>query len=569
MKKLILALTLLCGFNSLAQNVPLYTFSYSGAGGGGFDIIDTATWALTSSTTLTSSTGVVDGCNGVAVQPCSGTIYIVYSVLAVRYLGILDPATSVITEIGVLADQVATIAFKSYNQLVGVVGNGGGTPETAFDINLTNATMGLAAAMSTHGDGEVLAYCSDNGFFYRWSGWTGISAPIMEKVDATTYANTNIPLSGYAFQHTAGAVYIGGGNFLCGDVNAGRYFMIDTNGFATGPLGAEDGSRKGLLIPLRWIESDVNTICGAATANFTATAGSAFEWFQDGSTTGITTSTFSATTAGDYHCLITIDSCTYSSNIVTIGAGVPPVVSITPTPDTMLCNGASIVLTGTADVSQQWYVNGTIVGGETTPVITVTTPGLYNILVTNAAGCSDSAAIGTNIYAQPNLVLTPGGTATYCVGDSVLISTTTGGTIYNWYLDGSPIVGAATESIYASVAGTYSVATIFGACYDSTAIGVVVTEDPCDLGIVLVDGNIDSKIYPNPAENYVTVHLNESAANTVIELITVEGKQIVKKVYQQSGLLIVDLDLSDIETGVYLVRITDENGTAIHRLIKR
>jgi len=74
-------------------------------------------------------------------------------------------------------------------------------------------------------------------------------------------------------------------------------------------------------------------------------------------------------------------------------------------------------------------------------------------------------------------VITASGPTTFCAGGSVVLSTESGGTNYQWYLDGSPISGATTYSYTASLPGEYDVTfDIGGGSYDLTAVTVSLLE---------------------------------------------------------------------------------------------
>ncbi|MCG8574505.1 MAG: T9SS type A sorting domain-containing protein [Flavobacteriales bacterium] len=566
MKKLLLALCLGIMTTSFGQNIPLYSM---GPQSTDLEVIDTSTWTITSTIAITSDFGIVAGINGATIQPCSGEIYVNYKSGGNRRLGILDPATAAITDIGDMGDWIATLAFEGdvdVFSLIAITGENGSPSEQYFEVNTATAAITSEAAATGHSDGEALAYCSDNGHFYRWSGWSS-PGHIMEKVNPTTYAATNIPLSGGAYENCGGAVYIGGGNFLCGDVNDEEFFVVDTNGVVDAFVPGISGNKKGLVFPLRWIESDVSDICGDDVATITATEGDSYEWFQDGSSTGTTTPTFEATAPGDYYCVITMGPCSFPSNTITIGTGTAPVVTITPDGDLTLCDGETITLSGTTDASQQWYMNGSEISGETSGTYDVTDPGVYNILVTNADGCADSAAVAAVVVAAPEIALDPEATATYCEGDSVMISATSGWTDYNWYLDGTLMAGETGDAIYASAEGTYSCAATFDGCVDSTATGTVVTEEDCDLGFD-ESAIFNLEVYPNPTKGIITIQLTENTSALEIEILAVDGTVVYQSQKNVEGPFNFEVDLSDFESGTYLLRLKNAEQMAIHKITK-
>ena len=132
-----LTIILLGALNSNAQST-FYAVSPFDAN---LRIMDSTTMTATSTVPLTSATGTVTGANGLATFTC-GPIYIVYKANASRYLGIIDPATGIIAEIGNLGDNVANIAFVN-SVLYGVTGDGAAVGETLYTIDTVNAAMTL------------------------------------------------------------------------------------------------------------------------------------------------------------------------------------------------------------------------------------------------------------------------------------------------------------------------------------------------------------------------------------------------------------------------------------------
>ncbi|MBT8327064.1 MAG: T9SS type A sorting domain-containing protein, partial [Bacteroidia bacterium] len=73
------------------------------------------------------------------------------------------------------------------------------------------------------------------------------------------------------------------------------------------------------------------------------------------------------------------------------------------------------------------------------------------------------------------------------------------------------------------------------------------------------------KVYPNPATNSVTINMTNRVSDCRIELVDVTGK--VLHAENHSKLKIATLDLRDIVSGAYIVRITSSEGVAYKNLI--
>lgn len=133
-----------------------------------------------------------------------GTLYAVMKLSGVsgRVLVTIDPTTSMVTLIGNLGDNFASIAFRDDGQLFGVTGDGASVPETLYLIDKFTASKTLAAPLGAGTDGEVIAYHPDQLFYH----WSGNGAVFYESVQAVApHAVSNIPLSGSPSFETFGA----------------------------------------------------------------------------------------------------------------------------------------------------------------------------------------------------------------------------------------------------------------------------------------------------------------------------------------------------------------------------
>lgn len=102
------------------------------------------------------------------------------------------------------------------------------------------------------------------------------------------------------------------------------------------------------------------------------------------------------TTPGAYSdTLLSAGACNYV-RVTTLTAASLPTVTVSPT-SAMICEGEPTQITGTWSDSSQWYRNGNPIVAATSSSITVYTSGIYNLVNTNALGCSDSAATGATI----------------------------------------------------------------------------------------------------------------------------------------------------------------------------
>lgn len=144
--------------------------------------------------------------------------------------------------------------------------------------------------------------------------------------------------------------------------------------------------------------------------------------------------------------------------------------------DTAICLGGSMPLTASATgaISYAWTdTTGASYGSA--PTITVT-PGAtmkYVVAITNSIGCLDYDTVRVRVYPLPGPVISAGGPTTFCIGDSVTLTSNTF-TTYAW----SP-GGQTSQSITVSSTGTYSVlVSDTNTCSSQSSISVTVNNLP-------------------------------------------------------------------------------------------
>ncbi len=209
------------------------------------------------------------------------------------------------------------------------------------------------------------------------------------------------------------------------------------------------------------------TFCAGASVTLTSTTGTAYLW-----STGATTQSITATTAGTYTVkVVSAAGCqSANSNSVTVTVNPTPATpTITAGGTTTFCAGGSVTLTSTTGTSYLWS------NGATTQAITATTAGTYTVQVTNASGCQSTASGVTTVTVNPTPTapaITAGGATTFCSGSSVTL-TSTAGTSYLWSN------GATTQAITAATAGTYTVqVSNASGCQSAASAATTVTVNP-------------------------------------------------------------------------------------------
>src|SRR5207253_3152294 len=127
----------------------------------------------------------------------------------------------------------------------------------------------------------------------------------------------------------------------------------------------------------------------------------------------------------------------------------------------------------------QWYLGGNPIGGATSNTYVATATGNYTVVVTTG-GCPSAASAATAVTVNPTPAtptITPGGPTTFCAGGSVTL-TSSSATGNQWYLAGSPIGGATSNTYVATATGNYTVVVTTSGCPSAASAATAVTVNP-------------------------------------------------------------------------------------------
>jgi hypothetical protein len=494
MKFLLLLSTFLFSFCGVSQSSTFYSVSPFN---NDLSIIDTSNFTTTT-VALTSSLGGVNGCNGLEVDPNNPCdIYVVYKVGGQRRLGLVDPVSGDISDIGALSENIANIAFGPFGLLFAVSGDGSATPESLFELNTVTAGLTFIISLGNGDDGESIAFNPDDGLMYHWSGW-GLGDVVMETIDMATFTvGPTIPLSGSPLLNVGASTYIGNNTFMVSDVNGGGIHFVTTTGVVS-PSPITTGDFKGLTVvenPVSISVTPNDTICANETAVFSVSGpGTNGGWYLDGVPLNDSSATLNANTSGSYSVVMDQPGCSFESEPIDLVVNGTPNVNLVPSDTATFCQGDSTLLSvsGGTNADFQWFLDGTPISGAITNSYDASIPGTYNCTKTNGFGCTDSSAVGITVIelSAPTVVITPGGSAEFCTGDSVEL-TVNSASQYQWYLDENPIAGATDSSYFVATDGVYNcVLTDTNGCIDSASVGVAVNESPLPVVMLTPEGTV-------------------------------------------------------------------------------
>lgn len=420
-------------------------------------------------------------------------------------------------------------------------------------VNTHNNTLA-----TNNGEGAVVpgpGACDDN---MSWCGFATADAPMWFKFKASAsgaaHISTENSVTSTYGNHTEIAVYSVG---LC--ENYSSYTLLAAN---TGSTLTITGSS-----PYAYIMSDPGSnalICSGLTPGedyyimvdaFTGPGDDVGGWFNPNYTAfqgyfGISVAEISTVDAG-----------------TSVGA--------------TLCEDAAgafdlfTTITGNTSTNGTWYNPNVAPGNELPNLLDFTgiPAGDYPFFYVDGSTCiSDTVETFVTVEAGP------------VAGNDNAVTACNSGDIYLiQYLTGFPEMGGtwndddATGNLvngifqsYGHVAGvfdfTYTV-TGTGACPPATATVTVTLDDCLGLGIGETSNNSLS-VYPNPVVDILTIQNLSIEGNAVIEVLDVQGKVVTTT--QVAGVYgNYNLDMKNVMSGVYIVRITSENSVQEARIVKQ
>ncbi len=280
------------------------------------------------------------------------------------------------------------------------------------------------------------------------------------------------------------------------------------------------------------------TVCSGTSVTLAGSGATTYTW--DNSVTDAVA--FSATATTTYTVTGTDANGCQNTDQVVVTVNTLPIVNAGA--DQTVCSGTPVTLTGSGATTYTWD-NSVVDAVAFTPANTAT----YTMTGTDANGCENTDQVVVTVNSIPVATATDNGDATITAGTAAT---------YQWIdcATGTAIAGATSQTYTVTANGTYAVIESNGSCSDTSTC---VTIDYMKVSEMSVDG---IGIYPNPTRDNVTVTMTNASAS--IEVIDAQGK-LLKASQVVNG---DKIDLSSYETGMYIFRVTTENGTSIFRVSK-
>ena len=221
------------------------------------------------------------------------------------------------------------------------------------------------------------------------------------------------------------------------------------------------------------------SFCPGGSVTLTSSSATGNQWYLDGNAlNGATNPQYTATVAGNYTVIATINGCTSAASAATTVAisPVPATPAVTAGGATTFCAGGSVMLTSDSATGNQWYRDGNAIAGATNAQYAATLSGDYTVTVT-AAGCASAASNTTTVTViplPPTPTISANGPTSFCTGGSVTL-TSSSATGNQWYLDGNPLNGETSQQYVATTPGSYTVVVTAGGCDSLASAATIVS----------------------------------------------------------------------------------------------
>lgn len=242
----------------------------------------------------------------------------------------------------------------------------------------------------------------------------------------------------------------------------------------------------------------------------------------------------------------------------TIVPSLMPTASVNGT----VCAGATInftaSITGTATPTYSWNGPNTYTSNVQNPSITNASSvhvGTYTLTVNNGGNIETTT---TQVSSVVNLSITAVSTQTniLCVGETATL-TANGASTYTW----NPGGNGTTIVVTPTITSTYSVT---GVDVNGCEANTVLTQSVSictSINNISSNQNLMLQIYPNPANDFITINFDGlTETNSSIEITNTVG-QIIMKQYVTNETL-KNINVSNLSNGIYFVQLK-QNGKSI------
>lgn len=351
------------------------------------------------------------------------------------------------------------------------------------------------------------------------------------------------------------------------------------------------------VVPVITITATADSVCPGRADTLIATTnvtGGSYQWLVNGSTAGTNSNTYIYQPANNdvVECIVNAasapgcylpDNDTSNAVSITHTSSVIPSVTISVSPDTVICAGTSLTFTaaptnGGTNPVYQWYRNGSPVSGATQNPYSGTgwqNNDVISCEMTSTATCpipdkdtSDGITIHVTPVTTPTVSISANPGTTISQGTMVTFTATATNigtsTAYQWYLNSSAISGAVNSTYMSNTLADMDLVTVTAYSNDSCSNPDSATSNVLTLTVTSSVDNIAAnnsiRVYPNPVNDKLTI-VSGSRIESV-EILNLYGQKLI--VQEGTGKTEV-VNMSSLVPGIYIIKV---NNSFVSRVVK-
>ncbi|GAA3968694.1 T9SS type A sorting domain-containing protein [Hymenobacter antarcticus] len=298
------------------------------------------------------------------------------------------------------------------------------------------------------------------------------------------------------------------------------------------------------------------TVTGTAGGTFAAPSGLSL----NASTGAITPS---ASTAGTYTVTYSVGGPCPSTGTASVTITAPAVATFSYANSSYCATGTTAATLATGSAAGTFTAaTGLSVNAATGAInLSASTPGTYTVTNTVAAsgGCAAVSATATltinALPAQPTLT----------ASGAVLSVSPVAGATYQFYLNGVAIAGATNATYTATQNGSYTVmVTGANGCASLPSAPLTITVTATRAGLA----GVELTAYPNPTTGHLTITMAGPHSRARLVVLNALGQEVLTSTLAATATA-RELDLSQLATGVYVLKATTTEGTLTRRIVRQ
>jgi hypothetical protein len=321
--------------------------------------------------------------------------------------------------------------------------------------------------------------------------------------------------------------------------------VVNLTYVATNACGSASQNTTVTVLPIPVVNAGPDfAVCSGLPATLTATGNGFLTWTTPNVTNGVS---FVPATTATYTVVATgFNNCTNSDQVTVTVLALP---DVNAGADQTICSGESVTLNGEGAVSYNW--NGGVSNNVAfAPASTAT----YTVTGTGVNGCENTDQVTVVVNATP--------VATISVVNDITLAASPAGMNYQWIncASGTDAPNGSTANFTAIANGSYAViVTSPEGCSDQSDCEII---DAVGLDQLTT---IEMSVQPNPTAGELTVNM-PFELTAQVQVFDAQGKLVIDNAAVSNGSV---LNLSNMTTGVYMVRITAADSVQTFRVVKQ